>query len=177
MASWYGGSFTGGRTASGERLETGSLSAAHKTLPIPCYARVTNLRNGRSIVVRVNDRGPFVRGRVIDVSARVATLLDFRTSGVARVKVDYIGKAPPAGTDELFLLSSLRKGAEEETQAALAYTTAATAKLVSAPALNALVTAFRAANDDVRVTAALAPPQSPFGDLMKSPFLEVVAGN
>jgi len=177
MASWYGGSFTGGRTADGERLETGSLSAAHKTLPIPCYARVTNLRNGRSIVVRVNDRGPFVRGRIIDVSSRVATLLDFRSTGVARVKVDYVGKAPSAGADEKFLLSSLRHGSEPETDAPLAYTTAANARLIDGPALSALVTAYRAANEDIRVAAAPPAPTSPFGDLSKSPFLEVVAGN
>ena len=93
MASWYGGSAQSGRTADGEAIDMSSISAAHKTLPLPCYARVTNLRNGHSMVVRVNDRGPFVRGRIIDLSARAAMLLGFRGDGVARVKVEYLGKA------------------------------------------------------------------------------------
>ena len=75
----------------------GGLTAAHKTMPLPCYARVTNLRNGRSMIVRVNDRGPFVGDRLIDVSARVANLLDFQSSGLTKVKVDYVGMAPWAG--------------------------------------------------------------------------------
>src|ERR1043165_9150614 len=67
VASWYGDEFQGGRTASGERFDAGELSAAHPTLPLGTRARVTNLGNGRSVVVRINDRGPFVRGRVLDV--------------------------------------------------------------------------------------------------------------
>ena len=86
-ASWYGREFHGRRTADGEMFDMGGLTAAHKTMPLPCYARVTNLRNGRSMVVRVNDRGPFVADRVIDVSARVANLLDFqRIPGSPRSK-------------------------------------------------------------------------------------------
>jgi rare lipoprotein A len=176
MASWYGGGFHGGHTANGERFDMGSISAAHKSLPLPCYARVTNLRNGRSIVVRVNDRGPFVRGRMLDVSMRVATLLDFRSVGMARVKIEYLGKAPPAGGDEQFLLASLRPGAEPTSDAPLAYAVAGTSTPTGAPALVALVSAFRAANDD-RVSVETAERTSPFGDLMKSPFLDVVARN
>ena len=93
-ASWYGREFHGRRTADGETFDMGGLTAAHKTMPLPCYARVTNLRNSRSMVVRINDRGPYVGERLIDVSARVANLLDFQRSGLTKVKVDYIGMAP-----------------------------------------------------------------------------------
>ena len=107
-ASWYGREFHGRRTADGETFDMGALTAAHKTMPLPCYARVTNLRNGRSMVVRVNDRGPFVGERLIDVSARVANLLDFQRSGLTKVKVDYVGMAPLGGVDGPALLASLK---------------------------------------------------------------------
>src|SRR5271163_2141078 len=108
LASWYGSEFHGRSTADGEIFDMGALSAAHRSLPLPCYARVTNLGNGRSIVVRVNDRGPFVGGRILDVSARVATLLEFK--GITKIRVDYVGKAPPAGSDGPMLLASLQTG-------------------------------------------------------------------
>ncbi len=76
-----------------------SLTAAHPTLPLPCNVRVTNLANRRSIVVRVNDRGPYVGRRVIDVSARTAKLLGFYGRGLAKVKVDYVGRAPAKSSD------------------------------------------------------------------------------
>ena len=108
LASWYGNGFHGHATADGEIFDMGALSAAHRSLPLPCYARVTNLGNGRSIVVRVNDRGPFVGGRILDVSARVAKLLEF--NGLTKIRVDYVGKAPPAGSDGPMLLASLQTG-------------------------------------------------------------------
>ena len=108
LASWYGSEFNHHATADGEIFDMGALSAAHRSLPLPCYARVTNLGNGRSIVVRVNDRGPFVGGRILDVSARVAKLLEF--NGITKVRVDYVGKAPPAGSDGPMLLASLQTG-------------------------------------------------------------------
>ena len=108
LASWYGNEFHGHATADGEIFDMGALSAAHRSLPLPCYARVTNLGNGRSIVVRVNDRGPFVGGRILDVSARVATLLEFK--GITKIRVEYVGKAPPAGSDGPMLLASLQTG-------------------------------------------------------------------
>jgi rare lipoprotein A (peptidoglycan hydrolase) len=108
LASWYGSEFHGRSTADGEVFDMGALSAAHRSLPLPCYARVTNLGNGRSIVVRVNDRGPFVGGRILDVSARVAKLLEFK--GITKIRVDYVGKAPPAGSDGPMLLASLQTG-------------------------------------------------------------------
>src|SRR5271167_4074004 len=108
LASWYGSEFHGRSTADGEIFDMGALSAAHRSLPLPCYARVTNLRNGRSIVVRVNDRGPYIGGRILDVSARVAKLLDFARLGAAKIKLDYISMAPAAGADQSALLASLR---------------------------------------------------------------------
>ncbi|WP_342362536.1 septal ring lytic transglycosylase RlpA family protein [Terrarubrum flagellatum] len=108
MASWYGVAFHGRRTANGEVFDRQSISAAHKTMPLPSYARVSNIVNGRSIVVRVNDRGPYHGGRIIDVSQRVADLLDFRSSGSGRVKVEYLGRASLAGSDDRKLVATLR---------------------------------------------------------------------
>src|SRR5271169_1523561 len=108
MASWYGAAFHGRRTANGEVYDMASLSAAHPTMPLPSYARVTNLQNGYSVIVRVNDRGPYHGGRVMDVSSRVAEVLDMKAMGTARVKVEYVGPAPMEGSDDSQLLASLR---------------------------------------------------------------------
>lgn len=86
-ASWYGKDFHGKATANGETYNMNALTAAHKTLPMPTYVKVTNLENNRSIVLRVNDRGPFVAGRLIDVSRRGAQLLGFQKQGVTRVRI------------------------------------------------------------------------------------------
>lgn len=107
-ASYYGAAFHGRRTANGEIYDMASISAAHPTMPLPSYVRVTNLGNSRSIVVRVNDRGPFHSGRVIDVSQRVADALDFRRMGTAQVKIEYLGRAGLQGSDDAMLLASLR---------------------------------------------------------------------
>ncbi len=98
VASWYGAEFHGRRTANGEIFHAGSLTAAHRTLPMPVNVRVTNLSNGRSLMLRVNDRGPFSRGRIIDVSDRAAELLGFKNQGTARVRVTYMGRAPLGGS-------------------------------------------------------------------------------
>lgn len=90
IASWYGKRFHGRKTASGERYDMYAFSAAHRTMPIPSYARVTNLRNGRSVVVRVNDRGPFHKRRLIDLSWAAAAKLDFINSGEARVRIERV---------------------------------------------------------------------------------------
>jgi rare lipoprotein A len=87
VASWYGPSFHGGNTSSGEAYDMYGMTAAHKTLPLPCYARVTNLANGRSVVVRINDRGPFVANRIIDLSYTAAAKLDMLRDGTAMVEV------------------------------------------------------------------------------------------
>jgi rare lipoprotein A len=109
LASWYGDAFHGRRTANGEIYNRYSISAAHLTMPLPSYARVTNLRNHYSIIVRVNDRGPFAHDRIMDVSRRVAELLDFQRSGTTRVKVDYVGPASLAGSDDAKLVATLRQ--------------------------------------------------------------------
>ncbi len=108
IASWYGTAFHGRKTANGEVFDMNALSAAHTTMPLPSYARVTNLENGRSLIVRVNDRGPYSRGRVIDLSRRAAGLLDFQHAGTAKVRVEYIGKAPLDGRDHAYLAASFR---------------------------------------------------------------------
>ncbi len=113
-ASWYGSDFHGRYTANGEIFDKDSISAAHPTMPLPSYARVTNLANHKSIVVRVNDRGPFARGRLIDVSVKTAKLLGFYGHGVTRVKVDYVGRAPLQGSDDRKLLATLREGTPAE---------------------------------------------------------------
>ncbi len=87
MASWYGPGFNGKRTASGERFRQGQLTAAHKTLPFGTIVRVTNLQNTRSVDVRINDRGPFVRGRIIDLSKGAARQLRMIGTGVVPVEV------------------------------------------------------------------------------------------
>ena len=165
LASWYGDEVRGA-TANGERFNGLSLSAAHRTMPLPSYARVTNLSNGRSMVVRVNDRGPFVRGRIVDVSARVAKLLDFDRRGVAKVRLDYIGKAPPAGSDEPTLLASLQPRRMRLGEPA---------PMPAGPALEALEAAFEhIAELPAELTRAPAP-RSPYGELVAFPFQEQTA--
>ncbi len=94
IASWYGPKFHGEMTSSGERYDMYAMTAAHKTLPLPAYVRVTHLGNGKSVVVRVNDRGPFVDGRIIDLSYAAATQLDMVGSGTAPVEVVVVGTGP-----------------------------------------------------------------------------------
>lgn len=108
VASWYGSAFHGRQTANGEVFDRNALTAAHPTLPLPSYVRVTNLANSRSVVVRVNDRGPFAHRRLIDVSEQTAALLDFRRAGMARVRVEYVDRARLDGDDQAFLLASYR---------------------------------------------------------------------
>ena len=98
VASWYGPTFHGGNTSSGEPYDMYGMSAAHKTLPLPTYARVTNLRNGRNVVVRINDRGPFVANRLIDLSYTAAAKLDMIREGTTLVEVRTLTPGVP---DEL----------------------------------------------------------------------------
>jgi rare lipoprotein A len=110
LASWYGDDFHGRLTANGEVFDMASLTAAHPTLPMPCYARVTNLSNGKSLIVRVNDRGPYHGNRLMDVSSRAAELLEFKGNGIAHVRVEYVGRAPLEGSDDRQLIATLRTG-------------------------------------------------------------------
>ena len=98
VASWYGPTFHGGNTSSGEPYDMYGMSAAHKTLPLPTYVRVTNLRNGRSVVVRINDRGPFIANRLIDLSYTAAAKLDMIREGTTLVEVRAL---TPGAPDEL----------------------------------------------------------------------------
>jgi rare lipoprotein A len=98
VASWYGTEFHGLRTSTGEPYDMFAMTAAHKTLPLPCYARVTNLANGRHVVVRINDRGPFVANRIIDLSYSAAARLDMIRNGTAFVQVEVLTPAAPTLT-------------------------------------------------------------------------------
>lgn len=109
-ASWYGDAFHGRLTANGEIYDATHLTAAHPTLPLPSYARVTNLETGASVIVRVNDRGPYEQDRIIDLSQKAAEMLDYQHHGIANVKVEYVGRAPLDGQDDAFLLASYRPG-------------------------------------------------------------------
>ncbi|WP_182421904.1 septal ring lytic transglycosylase RlpA family protein [Aureimonas sp. ME7] len=109
-ASWYGANFHGRLTANGEVYDMYHLSAAHPTFPLPSYARVTNKANGNSVLVRVNDRGPYMHDRVLDVSAKAAEVLAFKNDGIADVKVEYVGRAPLEGDDTRMLMASFRPG-------------------------------------------------------------------
>lgn len=99
IASWYGEDFHGRRTANGEIYDMNALTAAHPTLPLPSYAYVTSLESNRTVLVRVNDRGPFVAGRVIDLSRRTAQALGLHRTGTGRVRVRYAGPAPLDGDE------------------------------------------------------------------------------
>lgn len=107
-ASWYGEDFNGKPTANGERYNMNTLTAAHRTLPLPSIVRVTNLQNGRSIILRVNDRGPYVKDRIIDLSKRGAQLLGYMGQGTTRVKVEVLPKESKALKEALLNLSSAK---------------------------------------------------------------------
>ena len=133
-ASWYGEAFHGRRTANGEVYDRQGISAAHPTMPLPAYARVTNMLNNRSIIVRVNDRGPYHGGRVMDVSQKTAEALAFRHLGTARIKLEYLGQASLAGSDDKLLLATLRTDGQP---AAIPGTSARTMVASAAPVATA----------------------------------------
>jgi rare lipoprotein A len=108
-ASWYGSDFHGRRTANGEIFSANAITGAHPTLPLPSYVRVTNIDNGRSVMVRVNDRGPYVHGRIIDLSHRAADILGYVNRGMGNVQVQYVGPAPLEGDDTRLLLASVNR--------------------------------------------------------------------
>ena len=101
IASWYGTQFHGGRTSDGETYDMYAMSAANKVVPIPCFARVTNLKNGKSVIVKINDRGPFVENRLIDLSYAAAARLDMLSNGTALVDVQAVGPGEVAATTPL----------------------------------------------------------------------------
>lgn len=105
-ASWYGSDFHGRRTANGEIFSANAITGAHPTLPLPSYVRVTNQQNGRSVIVRVNDRGPYMPGRIMDLSHRAAEMLGYVNNGHAQIKAEYVGRAPLEGDDTRMLVAS-----------------------------------------------------------------------
>jgi rare lipoprotein A len=109
IASYYGWDFHGRLTANGEIFSANAITAGSPDLPLPCYARVTNLENGRSMLVRFNDRGPYMSGRVADLSQRTAQLLGFEGAGTAKVRIQYVGAAPLNGDDTRYLMASLNQ--------------------------------------------------------------------
>lgn len=118
VGSWYGDDFHGRRTANGELFDKSALTAAHPTLPLPSYAYVTNLNNGRTVLVRVNDRGPYVGGRLIDLSHASARAIGYDGPGRAPVRVRYAGRAPLNGDDRRerrFLAEQRAKGGRAPT--------------------------------------------------------------
>ncbi len=132
-ASWYGQDFHGRRTANGEIFGAYYLTAASPVLPIPCYARVTNLENGRSVLVRVNDRGPYMSGRVADLSFEAATVLGYVDQGSAQIQIQYAGPAPLNGDDSRMLMASLNTTTEVEQQGDTRMAMAATPAPLRAP--------------------------------------------
>ena len=114
-ASWYGPGFHGKKTANGEIFDQNRLTAAHPTLPLPSYVRVTNKSNNKSLVLRLNDRGPFSRNRIIDVSKRAAQDLGFKNAGHAKVRVEYLGPAPKRGGDRETLAAAKKFGTKPNT--------------------------------------------------------------
>ncbi|MET3897155.1 rare lipoprotein A [Devosia sp. UYZn731] len=105
-ASWYGSDFHGRRTANGEIFSANAITGASPVLPLPSYVRVTNRENGRSLIVRVNDRGPYMPGRVMDLSFRAAEMLGYVNNGHAQIAVQYVGRAPLEGDDTRMLMAS-----------------------------------------------------------------------
>jgi rare lipoprotein A len=116
-ASWYGQDFHGRRTANGEIFGAYYLTAASPVLPVPSYARVINLENGRSVMVRVNDRGPYLQGRIIDLSYEAAQVLGYVNKGSAQVEVRYVGPAPLKGDDNRMLMATVNKQTRMEVEA------------------------------------------------------------
>jgi rare lipoprotein A len=151
MASWYGEAFHRRKTSNGEYFDMNMLTAAHPTLPLPSYAKVTNLTNGRTIVVRINDRGPFVGTRIIDLSKRSADALDFRNVGKSKVRVQWIGNAPlnDNGKHLAMMNERAKQGASMRTLIAAA----------DGPARNFNPDVQVASNDDEQAVAA-APVQN-----------------
>lgn len=171
-ASWYGEAFHARRTSNGEWFDMNDLTAAHPTLPLPSYAKVTNLNNGREIVVRLNDRGPFVDDRMIDLSKRSADALGYKNRGKAKVRVQWIAYAPlnDKGYGHLAMMNNqLREGASLRQLAAVSTRKASKTMVASAePPPPAAEQASESADDSGNMTTVSytpAPaPQPPAND-------------
>lgn len=183
IASWYGEDFHGKYTANGEIYDLNAMTAAHRTLPMPTVVQVTNLENGRTVVLRVNDRGPFARGRIIDVSRRAAQLLGFENQGTAKVRVrimvpetiQAVALARRNGTDQK-LADDLPHAAPRDAVVAEALqpgsrVTATEASVNSAapPTQTALLAAPQAAMPGSPAAVSSVPPPAPMRPTVLSP--------
>jgi rare lipoprotein A len=170
LASWYGDDFHGRYTANGEIFDADGISAAHPTLPLPSYVRVTNLDNGRSLIVRVNDRGPYVANRIIDVSRKAAHLLGFTNRGTAPVRVEFVGRAPMEGSDDRILEATLRQSEPAPAPWNVKLASASSAPTfpsqpapVGAPRVAALSASYEAPEPPAGRSMSYAEPQSGSG--------------
>jgi rare lipoprotein A len=154
VASWYGTEFHGLRTSTGEPYDMFAMTAAHKTLPLPCYARVTNLSNGRSVVVRINDRGPFVANRIIDLSYSAAARLDMIRNGTAFVQVDVLSPAAPTLTASMPVSAPAAQAASAGVSSVPAMSPGAAGQPLPAPPVP---TTPAAAANGASTAAAIAP--------------------
>ena len=153
IASWYGGKFHGRKTANGETFDMNALTAAHKTLPMPSRVRVTNLQNGRSLVLRVNDRGPFTHGRIIDLSRRAAQLLGFERQGTARVRVAMANTG-----QERFVPKPVTPDSERRAVAAAPLQAISAEPLPAPPGMVEAAAPPSSAPRARRITSSLSPP-------------------
>jgi rare lipoprotein A len=170
IASWYGRQFQGNRTASGERYDMFAMTAAHPTLPIPSYARVTNTRDGRTVIVRINDRGPFVRDRVIDLSYAAATRLGLASAGSGEVQIERIlpgriARAAPAAAPATVAAPPASPATAAVPAGSPAIAAAPTAPPLAAPVASSPASALRAsagelAEPPVAVASPVASPGS-----------------
>jgi rare lipoprotein A len=175
LASWYGSNFHGRMTANGEVFDRDSIAAAHTTMPLPSYARVTNMHNGHSMIVRVNDRGPFHGNRIIDVSERAALALGFKRQGTAKVRVEYVGRASTNGSDDRILLASLRT----DGQPASLTNTAPTMIAQATPRPNAVREAIAIRNyesDEGAEEIPMTPSRAPLNTAAAQPGVSPSAG-
>lgn len=141
VASWYGTGFHGSKTANGDQYNKKSLTAAHRTLPLPSMVRVTNMENGHSVIVMINDRGPFANDRIIDVSERAAELLDFKSKGIGNVRVEYLPKQTADLRNALGL--DLNSDKPQATGASLSDTEISKDKKVCAPVYYVQIGAYK----------------------------------
>jgi rare lipoprotein A len=167
IASWYGPDFNGKLTANGETFDQNTVTAAHKTLPMPCIVRVTNLETGRSLVVRVNDRGPYVNGRIIDLSRRSAQMLGIEGKGTARVRVQILSEESRA------LASGLKREGGAEPSIVAAPRASVTAEALPLPgggpavATKVVSTGPRAPTVDQRMDAATRAAEQEIGQVQQ----------
>ncbi|MFN7113223.1 MAG: septal ring lytic transglycosylase RlpA family protein [Alphaproteobacteria bacterium] len=166
IASWYGPNFHGKRTANGEIYNQNDLTAAHRTLQMPSIVRVTNLENGRSVVLRINDRGPFKRGRVIDVSKRAAELLGFINNGTARVRVDVLEK------ESRQIAEAAKRGMNTSRMTPQQVAAAAPARPQSAPPAATQVSSSSSSRSDGR-TAVLRNDAETLPESLRTPTITV----